>query len=377
MSSELTQIDEVLHKTIEAIEEGKHEIFEISEKTRSDVLTLEEELIAIQQQIVALIEEVDLLEFKEKASRQRLVQVSKDFKSFSENEIKKAYDTAKDLQVKLSIKRHEEAELKKSRSKLEMRIKDAREVLKRAENLTTKVGMALDYLTGSIHEKMEDIKERQSLGIRIIAAQEEERRRVSREIHDGPAQVLSNVVLKTEYCEKLLDIDTEKTRAELRLLREIVRNSLKDIRRIIYNLMPMSLEDLGLIPTVQKFLDDVKQDYQIEVKLTVHNKDDMQLDRVVKLAVFRIIQEGVHNICKHAQATRAVVELSILTTQIDIRIHDNGIGINHKQVEKEQDEMSGFGLYGIKERVKLLEGDFDIQPLSDKGTRLDITIPLK
>ncbi|MCK8061010.1 MULTISPECIES: sensor histidine kinase [unclassified Fusibacter] len=377
MHSDVKQMDEILNKTVEAIEEGKQEIFEIAEKARNDVKTLEEELVDVQHKIAMVIDEVDKLEIQEKASRQRLLQVSKDFKKFTEPEIKKAYDTARDLQVKLSIKRHSEGELIKERTKLEMRIRDSREVMKRSEKLTSKVGVALDYLTGAFSERVEDMKLRDNLGIRIIKAQEEERRRVSREIHDGPAQILSNVVIRTEYFEKLLDIDPVKAKVELKLLREVVRDSLKNIRRIIYDLMPMSLEDLGLVPTVQKFINDVFEYHDLPIQLVVKSQEQDKLSRLVRLAAFRIIQEGVNNIVKHAQATKAVVELNILHDRLEIGIHDNGKGIDETKRLDSIDESSGFGLYGVKERVKLLKGDLEIYSVPDKGTRMRIVIPIR
>jgi len=93
--------------------------------------------------------------------------------------------------------------------------------------------------------QIEDMKQKRLLGIRIIKAQEEERQRVAREIHDGPAQSMSNIVLKAEICERLVDSDPEKAKDELRTLKSVVRDTLRDVRKIIYDLRPMSLDDLG------------------------------------------------------------------------------------------------------------------------------------
>lgn len=221
----IKQLNEVVEKTALAIEEGKREIFDISEKAEADCRTVEAELVEIGAKARLVIKEVDELELKEKLSRVKLSNVSRNFNDFTEADIRKAYDAAKDLQVLLSLKRQEEKDLFKERTRLEMRLKDAREVLKKAESLTSKVTMAISLLRTGFTEQMEDLKQKQDMGLRIIEAQEAERKRVSRDIHDGPAQVMANVVLKAEYCERIIDEDIEGTKQELQGLKETVRES--------------------------------------------------------------------------------------------------------------------------------------------------------
>jgi len=129
-----------------------------------------------------------------------------------------------------------------------MRLKEAYKTVEKADNLISQIGISLSYLTGDLENvslQIEDMKQKRLLGIRIIKAQEEERQRVAREIHDGPAQSMSNIVLKAEICERLVDSDPEKAKDELRTLKSVVRDTLRDVRKIIYDLRPMSLDDLG------------------------------------------------------------------------------------------------------------------------------------
>jgi two-component system sensor histidine kinase DegS len=375
---ELNQLNEVLTKTISAIEDGKKEIFEISEKARSDSKSLEDKLKEIQGRIAKLISDVDVFEIKEKISRQRLLEVSKNFKEFDERDIKKAYETAKDLQVELTLKRQEEKDLIKLRTEVEIRIKDSREVARRADVLTSKVGLALEYLSEAATEKLEDIRQKSEMGIRIIKAQEEERHRVSREIHDGPAQAMANVMIKAEYCEKLIDMEPQKAKTEIKVLKEIVKDNLKNIRRIIYDLMPMSLDDLGLKPTISKLLDDYERETGIETRFIYIEHMPTKLKRVINLTLFRIIQEGLNNVLKHASAKTVIVELVITGEAVEVRIHDNGVGFDpFKSADEAFNTESGFGIYAMRERVELLEGTFEIQSESNKGTKLLVTIPLK
>ncbi len=374
----LNSLNDALSKTIAAIEEGKNEIFEISEKARQDFRGIEEQLVTIKNQIVSVISETDTLEIKEKLSRTRLLVVSKNFKEFGEKDIKKAYENAKDLQIELLLKRKEEKDLIKLRTDLEIRLKDTKDVARRAEILTSKVGLALEYLSEASSEKLGDLRQKSEMGIRIIKAQEEERHRVSREIHDGPAQAMANLLIKAEYCEKLMDLEPQKAKVEIKGLKEIVRGNLKDIRRIIYDLMPMSLDDLGLKPTISKLIDDYQRETGIETRLTFVQHQEIKCKKIINLTLFRIIQEGLQNVFKHAQASLATVELVMDMDFVTVKITDNGVGIiqipesNHP-INTE----SGFGIYAMRERIGLLEGTFEIQSNGANGTKLLVSIPLK
>jgi len=378
ISAEVKILNEVIERTVQAIESGKKEIFEISEKARSECKEVENELNELKAKVSQIIMEVDRLEKLEKSSRQRLIVVSKNFKKFNEEDIKEAYEVANDLQVKLTLKRHEEKELIKQRRSLEMRLKRSREVVERAESLNSKVGVALGYLSGNLQgvfEQLEDIQQRQYMGIKIINAQEVERQRVSREIHDGPAQTMANVVLKAELCERLIDIDKEKAKKELQLLKEIVRDSLKDIRRIIYDLMPMSLDDLGLIPTIQRLVLNFENDTSTVVDFIVNENNEVK-ESIILLTIFRITQEALNNIKKHANAKNVSIKLDIGTENIYLKIRDNGIGFNVDEKVNSVDDKNGYGLYSIRERVDLLRGKLDIESEKGIGTKIKVAIPL-
>jgi len=356
----IKQLNEVIDKTVQAIEDGKNEIFEISEKARTNVKSIENELLEIKGNLKLVIKSVDELEVKEKISRKKLLEVSKNFDKYSEQNIKSAYDMAKDLQIQLSLKRQEEKELFKERTKLEIRLKDSWDVLKSAENLTSKVGMALGLLTSGISDQLEGMMEKQDMGIRIIHAQEAERKRVSREIHDGPAQAMANIVIKADYIERIIDHDLNEARREINSLKEVVRDNLKNIRKIIYDLMPMSLSDLGLVPTIQRLVSDLEKDSSILTEFSVVNMEQ-DLSPLVDLTIFRIIQEALNNIRKHAQAKKAFVELDISAEKIEIFIKDDGVGFDIDEVSKNESEDSGYGLYNMRERIDLLRGEFNLK----------------
>lgn len=377
-SVDIKVLNEIVDKTIHAIESGKKEIFEISEKARDDCREIEDELIKLKKKILKIIEESDRLEKLEKESRKRLLEVSKNFTKFTEEDIKQAYETAKDLQVSLSLKRQEEKDLIKQRTILEMRLKKSKEVVERSEALASKVGVALGYLSGNLQgvfEQLEDIQQRQSMGIKIIKAQEQERQRVSKEIHDGPAQTMANIVLKAELCDRLIDLDIEKAKNELNTLKGVVRESLKDIRKIIYDLMPISLDDLGLIPTIQRLILNFEEETKISVDFVVNNKGEIK-ESIIQLTIFRIVQEALNNIKKHSKAQNVVIRINIGTEKIYLKIIDDGIGFNVGEKVDSFNTKSGFGLYSIRERVDLLKGKIEIDSELGKGTKINVIVPL-
>ncbi len=371
----IKQLNEVVEKTAQAIEDGKREIFDISEKAASDCKSLEQELSDISIQAQLVIKAVDDLELKEKLSRIRLLNVSKNFNDFSEADIKKAYDYAKDLQVKLSLKRQEEKDLFKERTRLEIRLKDSIEVMKKAESLTAKVSMAINLLRTGFTEQFEDMKQKQDMGLRIIEAQEAERKRVSRDIHDGPAQVMANVVLKAEYCEKIIDDDVAGTKLELQGLKETVRESLRDIRKIIYDLLPMSLADLGLAPTLEKLIRDFEKETGIRVGFKSEQVRIKPMKQLIEVTLFRIVQESLTNIRKHSRADQAQIRISLRNEEIELHITDNGTGFDTSVLTENQDPDRGYGLYSMRERVDLLKGNLVLDSALGKGTTIHVSIP--
>jgi Signal transduction histidine kinase len=375
---DVTKLDQIIKKAIEAINNSKTEIYDIAENARRDCKRQETELKELQENVKTLIQTVESIENELKESKRKLLLVNKNYSNYSQEELKDAYEKADNLRIQLAVKREQEQQFIRRRNELEVRIKESYKTIQKAESLITHVGAALGYLTGDLLEistQLEDIQQRQLLGLKIIKAQEDERQRVARDIHDGPAQLMSNVVLKAEICERMIDVDLEKAREELRNLKKIVRDSLQDVRKIIYNLRPMSLDDLGLVPTLQRYILTFQEDSGISVSFKTRGVcDDMK--PVVSLTVFRIVQEATNNIIKHANSDSVIITLEFNDKGLRLNIYDNGQGFDVKKLKAKNDDMSsGFGLYSMRERIELLGGTFNINSEPGKGTRLNISIP--
>lgn len=376
---DVAKLNTIVKKAVEAIDISKTEIFEIAENARKECKRLDDELAFLKQQVKELIDHVAVLENDLKESRRKLLLVNKNYQNYSQEELKEAYEKADNLRIELAVKREQEQNLIRRRNELEVRIKDSYKTVERAESLISHVGVALGYLTGDLKEvsvQIEGMQQRQLFGLRIIKAQEEERQRVARDIHDGPAQLMSNVVLKAEICERLIDVDINKAKEELQNLKKIVRESLQDVRKIIYNLRPMSLDDLGLVPTLQRFLTSYQEDSGAVVSFKARGVHD-DIKPVISLTVYRIVQEAVNNIKKHADARNVTVNLEQIDNRLKLYVFDDGKGFDVENLKvKSEDINSGFGLFSMRERIELLDGQFEINSTKGKGTRLVITIPL-
>lgn len=374
---DVTALDKILSKTVEVIEKSKNQIFEIAEEARTEKERLIIKLEKINEEIKQIIDEVDELEGKYNRSRKWLVKVSQNFKSYSEKDIQKAYEEANQLQVNLFIARERELNFKTTRNEMQLRLKTIELTIERAEVLVTQIGVVFDYLTNDIakmSELVESAKMKQMFGLKIIQAQEEERKRVARDIHDGPAQSMANVVLRTEIAERLMSHQQEElARQELKDLKKMVRRSLADVRQIIFDLRPMALDDLGLIPTLRKFIPEIAKRENIEIELVL-NGIERRLASGMEVAIFRMFQEILTNVIKHAKATLAIANIEYADKYLRVSVQDNGVGFIEEEVIKNKNH---FGLMGMKERIELLEGELEIQSEIDKGTTVTFTIPTK
>jgi len=371
-------LDKIVKETLKAIERSKDQIYDIAENTRLEMTRVKQELEQVKEEMASVIKEVDELEIREKKARIKLMEVSRDFQKHTEKDIKDAYEEAYALQVELVKCREKEKLLRFRRDHLEVSLKRLESTALRAEKLVSQIGIVFNFLSGTLQDlnaKIGELQQTQAMAVSIIKAQEEERKRVAREIHDGPAQSLANIVMRAEFCKKLLDKDPEKVRSELASLQEVVRQSLAEIRKIIFDLRPMLLDDLGLVPALQRYIGMYKEQYGLNVEFLFMG-EQQRLDGTIEIALFRMVQEVLTNIRKHAQAGHALVKVEMHNKRINIVVKDDGVGFNPEKVSLAE-ESKGYGLVGMRERVQLLGGKLFISSAPSKGTTVSISIPLE
>jgi two-component system, NarL family, sensor histidine kinase DegS len=373
---DIQSLETIFNSMVRAMDHSKNDIFIISEQSRQSFEDMEKELAAVKNDISQAITEGDYLDDMTRRSRRRLADVSKNFMNYSEEQVREAYEVANGLLIRLSINQIEEKQLRARRDDLGRRLATLLKTIERADHLVTQVATVINYLTSdlkNVGEALETARHKQDFGIRIIQAQEDERKRLSRDIHDGPAQMLANVLIRSGLIEKIfVEKGPKPALSELADLKVMVRSALYEVRRIIYDLRPMALDDLGLIPTLRKYLSTIEE-YEKGVEIHFQNSgQEQRFQTNFEVSVFRLVQESVSNALKHGKSKDIWVKTEWLRDIMNIIVKDNGQGFHQNEVKDKS-----FGLIGMRERIDLLKGEMTINSTPGNGTMIHFRIPLR
>ncbi|MFZ5898718.1 MAG: histidine kinase [Bacillota bacterium] len=370
-------LDSIVSRTLQAIEDSKKEIFAIVARAQAETQELKAKLNAIAEEKAALRHKIDELAEKDYEARLMLMEVSKDFRHYSEEDIRRAYEQAQKLQIELIELRANYQVTSYRYEELLKGIERVKESQEKAERLMSQVGVVLNYMNNEfqdLSDRLDEVNQFQKLRLKVIEAQEEERKRVAREIHDGPAQSMANIVMRADYCARLIDKDPSQLRSELKGLQDLVRASLDDVRKIIFDLRPMVLDDLGLAPALKRFIEQYSKQYDIKTDLAFHGKNE-RLGQIVEVALFRIIQEALNNVAKHARATHVLVKVEVSPEKISVMVKDDGKGFDVDKIRP--GDKGGYGLVGIRERVQILQGHLSVISKPGHGTTIKVVVPVQ
>lgn len=214
--------------------------------------------------------------------------------------------------------------------------------------------------------------------IMMLEVQEMERQRIARELHDSSTQNLVALFNKLELCCNLVDVDAIRCKLELRSSMNYLKSIITDIRATIYDLRPMSFDDIGIDVTIRRFIEKIKNQYN--KKIIFMDEENIlkqsNLKSILKLTIFRIIQESCNNAVKHANAENIQVVVKKEQSFLCISINDDGVGFDTEQLGNiKRKDNSGFGLSMMKERVYLFSGEFNINSEIGKGTSVIVKLP--
>lgn len=338
-----------------AVEELAGSMPDIRAELEETVRSLREITLMIEQSQM----ELNKLTQRNGAITTHLQQVQKQIGQLPEEEIRMAYDSALDAQQRLFVMRGQLDKLQSDKQHLEK----YKLVLERAgANGGADSGAAASGAAGK----------GQLSGIEmIINAQEAERQRLSRQMHDGPAQALSNFILQTEIAMRLLDADPAQAKAELGSLKSAAMGTFQKVRNFIFELRPMMLDDLGLIPTIRKYVDAFKEQTGLDVSVTVTGTE-RRIEPYLEVMLFRAVQELLGNAARHSQANTLKLQADMGNELVRISVDDNGRGFDADVVK----ESSSLGLKLIRERTEILGGGFEIDSAPGKGARISFFVPV-
>jgi signal transduction histidine kinase len=213
---------------------------------------------------------------------------------------------------------------------------------------------------------------RQLLGT-VLTAQEEERTRLARELHDTIGQSLTAIIMTTAAVEKNLPPDFASGKEQLAGVRAVARQALQDLRNLIFDLRPDILDDLGLTLAVRNQAKKYLEAAGVQVRFRMAITDELSPE--VEITVFRVVQEAITNIFRHAEATEVYISLTNKSGRLIVRVEDDGRGFDPAQVMKGQRHC--WGLHGMKERINLLGGKFYVGSRPGSGTLVMAEVPLE
>lgn len=211
----------------------------------------------------------------------------------------------------------------------------------------------------------------------MIRAQEDERRRLAREIHDGPAQVLANAILSVQFAARVLARTPQgipdSLREELERIEQVLRDGLSETRRFIVDLQPTMLKEHGLLVTLRSYIESYRRLFPGQIELDL--PDSLPpLTSEQELAIFRIIQEALHNVQRHARARRIGLRISVGPAEMVIMVEDDGQGFRPSAVASTS--AGGFGLHGMRERAEVIGAQLTIRSEPGQGTTITLVVPL-
>jgi len=224
-------------------------------------------------------------------------------------------------------------------------------------------------ITGHAHSPLPS-----DVALRIVEAQEGERSRLAQEVHDGPAQALTNAIFQVEYIERVLDHDQALARTELRFLRQLLRRELGDVRTFISQLRPRVLDQLGLDGSIRETVENMAALTGLPIDVDLH-APATGLNDAEQTVVLRIVQEALQNIRKHASAAAAMVSTRIDGNAWVLEIRDDGRGFDVNTVTARS--RRNFGLQFMRERAELIGARFEVRSRPDGGTVVWLAIPLR
>jgi len=375
---DFNSINSIIKKITETINDSRGHILEIVDNVRGEYNSLKMELSKIKYDVTQIINEVEVLEKQDKIMRRKLAEVSKNFHIYTEADIKAAYDGAYEVRMILMAKKNEEKELIRRRSSIEIALKRAMENIQSAEKIINQISIALGYLEGDVSSFFQDSEHNSQMlmGIKILEAQENERKRIARDVHDGPAQYMANAIMKVDICKILIQRNLEDGMKELNDLKESVRLALTEVRGIIFNLRPMSLDDLGLNETIKETTRAINLELGININLQLKPIKD-EIDPIIQVAVYRIVQEICNNIKKHAKAENIDIKFDFGIKYLILQVSDDGVGFDVEEtLRRAKTKEFTYGLVGIYDRVKQLQGKISIKSSKGNGTCYIIKLPI-
>lgn len=337
-------------------------------QNEDELQRVQEELREIDGRIRQSTSEIERFSRRHQQLDSQVASMETNLESYAHHQIRSAYNAKRESQVRLLTMRSERKRLQDKQQFIE-------KYLQQLQNFTelTQIMPSKEALMRAEVSSSQATSQMTASMARVIDAQEDERLALAHQMHDGPAQSLSNLVLRAEICERLFDTDIERARQELSELRSFTTRTFEKVRDFIFELRPMILNDLGLAPTLRRFIGtfDEKNTVAVHLQLTGQER---RLPPPIEITLFRAIQELVNNAVNHGNATKVQVNLELQSKQVTVVVEDNGSGFNINESLAAKPKTGTLGLAALRERVLMVGGNISSESAVGLGTRVTIAI---
>lgn len=332
------------------------------EETHSDYEQTQRDLKEIDILIKQSAAEVERLAQRNSQVTSYTRQLQTNFETLPREDIKEAYEALNDVQQRLFTMRGQLEKLQSDQRNLERLAEFQRKMIELMDGsnpLPTAGGRRRGVDQPNV--------------IRVIQTEEAVRQGLVRKMHDSVASSISNFILQAEICQRFFDVNPDRARTELNALKSSAGTTFSNVKDFIFDLRPMMLDDLGVIPTLRRYAESFQEKNGIPVPITVTGVE-RRLESHIEVTVFRNVQELLQNAMSHAQATQIQVQVDMGQEQVTAVVEDNGSGFNV------DDTLNGnnktIGLATLRERTEMLGGELNIHSNIGQGTRVEFSIPI-
>jgi len=304
----------------------------------------------------------------------QLNRLEANFDTVPRNDIKVIYTNALDSRTRLLTMQNQLEKVQQDRTQLENFGKTLERLMSMVE------GVPINSISGTPQAGGEVNISASSNGslsnntiIRIVEAQESERQRLARQMHDGPAQSLTNFILQAEICQRLFDRNPDRATEELSNLKTAASTTFQKVRDFIFDLRPMMLDDLGLTPTVRRYIDAFAEKSGIETQLNIVGDERRRMESHTEVTMFRGLQELLGYARDVSTSSKISIILDISGNPVKATVNFNGISLDDTEAAVEQSGGKMQGLSALRERIELVSGSIDT--FSDtEGNRVEIAL---
>jgi two-component system, NarL family, sensor histidine kinase DegS len=338
------------------------------------VSALSDELKRIKEKLTEIKTQIDQTQLVVEREQLRNTDLATELRTVQDNletvprqDIRSKYEEAMDARFRLTTMRGQLEKFQTTRDNLEQE----QAVLSR---LLTRVQGAASITAGGDSPVLQS-----NINIvRVIQAQEEERQRLARQMHDGPAQSLTNFILQAEICQRLFDRNPARAAEELSNLKTAASVTFQKVREFIFDLRPMMLDDLGVVPTVRRYVDSFKEKNDIDVRLDITG-EERRLESYREVMLFRGIQELMVNARDSANATQMVIRLDMSGNRIKAVVEDDGRGFDAVALFQGDESFLDTrtqGIITLREKFELIQGNISVASSETEGTTVRLELPV-